>query len=78
METLKPIGVGRAAESHLLIRFASVILFMAGLTVGGCGGDSGDSIAETPAPLPTQETGKLTVTITDAEGDFVTYTVDVV
>ncbi len=57
------------ANSRLgLGQFLLVIL---ALTLGGCGGgDGSDDLAE--------ETGELTISLTDAEGDFNQYTVDVV
>ncbi|MCB1685487.1 MAG: DUF4382 domain-containing protein [Pseudomonadales bacterium] len=47
-------------------------------TLAGCGGGSGGSSAVVPAIPPVQTTtGDLVVTLTDAEGDFVAYIVDV-
>jgi len=43
----------------------------------GCGGGGGSNSAATPADTNTDEQGTLIIAITDAEGDFVSYTVDV-
>lgn len=46
------------------------------ITLGGCGGGGGGNPATSAAPA-VQQTGELIVGLTDAEGDFVSYTVDV-
>jgi hypothetical protein len=56
-----------------------VLAGLAAAGLAGCGGSSGDS---TSATMPTspgtgQDTGTLLVSITDADGDFVSYSVDV-
>jgi len=63
-----------------LVAFSSVAL----LSLAGCGGGGGSAAAPAPsgqAPsgqAPAQESGELLFAITDAEGDFVSYLVDVV
>jgi hypothetical protein len=53
---------------------SSWMVALVAATLSGCSG-SGDSTA-TPAP-PTPDTGTLLVSMTDADGDFVSYSVDV-
>jgi hypothetical protein len=53
---------------------SSWMIAAAALTLGGCG-SSGDS-ADTNNP-PASDTGTLLVSVTDADGDFVSYSVDV-
>ncbi len=56
-------------------RMALLSLLVAGLwLLGGCGGSGGVPIAATGAGA---DTGEVLITLTDAEGDFVTYTIDV-
>ena len=60
--------------------FSSVAL----LSIAGCGGGGGSAAAPAPAgqapsgQAPVQDNGELLFAITDAEGDFVSYLVDVV
>jgi hypothetical protein len=49
---------------------------LAAAGLAGCGG-SGGSTATLDPPAPTPENGTLLVSITDADGDFVSYSVDV-
>ena len=51
-----------------------IALTLAGLA--GCGGSGSEPTANNP-PAPTSDTGTLLVSITDADGDFVSYSVDV-
>ena len=51
-----------------------IALTLAGLA--GCGGSGSEPAAGNP-PAPTSDTGTLLVSITDADGDFVSYSVDV-
>jgi hypothetical protein len=44
--------------------------------VAGCGGSGGTTASSDP-PVSTPDTGTLLVSVTDAEGDFVSYSVDV-
>ena len=56
------------------------------LTLAGCGGGGGSPVAATPVPVPTQscdagntsDCGTVYIGITDADGDFLSYSVDVV
>ena len=43
---------------------------LAALMLAGCGG-SGGSTAASPSPNPGSDTGTLLVSVTDADGDFV-------
>jgi hypothetical protein len=51
-----------------------IALTLAGLA--GCSGSDSEPTAGNP-PAPTSDTGTLLVSITDADGDFVSYSVDV-
>jgi hypothetical protein len=51
-------------------------LAAAALALAGCGG-SGSSASNTPSPSGCSDCGTLLVGLTDADGDFVSYTVDV-
>lgn len=53
----------------------STVLALAALVLAGCGGGSGGS--ETPDPIDTVDEGIVFIGLTDAEGDFASYTVDV-
>lgn len=53
----------------------STILALAALALAGCGGGSGGT--ETPDPIDTVDEGIVFIGLTDAEGDFASYTVDV-
>ncbi len=55
---------------------ASWIAALTVLSLAGCSG-SGDSSSATAPPTQTEDTGTLLVSITDDEGDFVGYSVDV-
>jgi len=57
------------ARSSWMIAFAAAAL-------AGCGGSGGSTSTVNP-PAPTPDTGTLLVSITDADGDFVSYSVDV-
>lgn len=62
-----------------LLNYLFVLLTVAVFMIAGCGG--GDSDAEDDQDLDTEETqeeqGDLVISLTDAPGDFVCYTVDV-
>lgn len=51
------------------------MIALAAASLAGCGGSGGSSTATPPAPTP--DTGTLLVSVTDADGDFVGYSVDV-
>ncbi len=53
----------------------SWMIALAAMSLAGCGGSGGSS--STPNPPTTPETGTLLLSITDADGDFVSYAVDV-
>lgn len=55
--------------------FSGFLLVLA-LALGGCGGGGGGG-TDPAAAVVTQESGELIIGLTDAEGDFVSYTVDV-
>jgi hypothetical protein len=54
----------------------SWVVVLAALSLTGCGG-SGDPTASPAPPASGADTGTLLVSVTDAEGDFVSYSVDV-
>jgi hypothetical protein len=54
---------------------AAWMIALAGAGLAGCGGSGGSTAMDSPAPAP--DTGTLLVSITDADGDFVGYSVDV-
>lgn len=57
---------------------SSWMIVFAALGLAGCGGSGGSTSASNPpTPTPTPDTGTLLVSITDADGDFVSYSVDV-
>ena len=52
------------------------MIALAAAALAGCGGSGGSTSTVNP-PAPTPDTGTLLVSITDADGDFVGYSVDV-
>ena len=52
-------------------------LAAAAFALAGCGGGGGGSSSSNPAPSACADCGTLLVGLTDADGDFVSYTVDV-
>ena len=62
-----------------LLFFAAFILFLLTFGLSGCGGggDDADSSTAAESPVAADESGDLVVSLTDAAGDFATYTVDV-
>ena len=52
-------------------------LAAAAFALAGCGGGGGGSSASNPTPSACADCGTLLVGLTDADGDFVSYTVDV-
>ncbi len=65
-------------SSSVFGKHVMLMLIAIGFTLVGCsGGSSVESVST--EPVPTQENnGELLIAITDAEGDFISYTVDVV
>lgn len=57
--------------------FATGLLWLTLLCVTGCGGGGGGGSSTSPPLGSAPETGEVTVAITDAEGDFTRYEVDV-
>ncbi len=59
------------------MRILTILILFASGVLAGCGGGGGSA----PAPVQTsstpEETGQLVISLTDAEGDFLSYTVDV-
>jgi hypothetical protein len=55
---------------------ASWIATLAAVGLAGCGGSSGDD-PSSASPPATSEVGTLLISLTDADGDFVSYSVDV-
>jgi hypothetical protein len=55
---------------------SSWMIMLAAVSLAGCGG-SGGSAPVANQPAPTADTGTLLVSVTDADGDFVGYSVDV-
>ena len=62
-------------RNDLWSMFLATVLFSLVLFVQGCGSGGGGST--TPQPDPIAESGVISIVFTDAEGDFVTYAVDV-
>jgi hypothetical protein len=56
---------------------ASWIAALAAAGLAGCGGSGGSSPSAANQPAATSDTGTLLISLTDADGDFVGYTVDV-
>jgi hypothetical protein len=54
---------------------SSWIIALAAVVLAGCGGSGGSTAVNPPAPSP--DTGTLLLSMTDADGDFVSYSVDV-
>ncbi len=77
--TLRPARrAGRAPMQPLWQLAMGVVLLLMLMVAPGCGGGSGSSVEALADPQDSgSETGELIVTLTDAEGDFLTYTVDV-
>lgn len=72
-------GIPKAARRGLLASFALFALALAGC--GGGGSSGGGSVAAAPTPTSGCEgsgCGTMLLSITDADGDFLSYTVDVV
>jgi ABC-type amino acid transport substrate-binding protein len=64
------------ARLRAMLRAGSLVV-LAALGLAACGG-SGDSSAPAPStPSATSDTGTLLISLTDADGDFVGYSVDV-
>ncbi len=76
---LAPGGARSCRAAHRAWRWSPVAALL--LALAGCGGGGGDS-ANTPATAPqscdASSCGTVYVGITDADGDFLSYTVDVV
>jgi len=53
------------------------LIGLAAAALAGCGGGGGGSSASNPTPSACSDCGTLLVGLTDADGDFVSYTVDV-
>lgn len=71
-ELLSREGPGR------INRCVAIVFFTCGLALTGCSGGGADELVAA-APVPTQQQdGEVFIAITDAEGDFISYTVDVV
>jgi hypothetical protein len=62
-------------RTRAALRSSWMIALLAAI-LSGCDGSS-ESTATTTAPTPTPDTGTLLVSMTDADGDFVSYSVDV-
>jgi hypothetical protein len=56
---------------------ASWIAALAGVGLAGCGGSSGGDPSPSRPPAASSDSGTLLISLTDADGDFVGYTVDV-
>jgi hypothetical protein len=56
---------------------ASWIVALAAVGLAGCGGSSGGNPSQGSSPAATSDSGTLLISLTDADGDFVGYTVDV-
>jgi hypothetical protein len=56
---------------------SSLIAALAAAGVAGCSGSSGDSSPTSGPPASTSGTGTVLISLTDADGDFVGYSVDV-
>lgn len=56
---------------------AAWLAALAALTLAGCGGSSGSSDSPQTPNTPGASTGTLLISVTDADGDFVSYSVDV-
>ncbi|TDJ40513.1 MAG: hypothetical protein E2O61_01190 [Gammaproteobacteria bacterium] len=61
-------------RNDLWSMFLATVLFSLVLFAQGCGSGGGST---TPQPDPIAESGVISIVFTDAEGDFVTYAVDV-
>jgi hypothetical protein len=59
------------------MRSWKIWLVLTAIGLAGCGGGGSGGSAAPVAEAPQDETGSVAITITDAEGDFDTYTVDV-
>ncbi len=57
--------------------FLFILLFSLTFGLAGCGGDDSSDTSSATNPVTTSEVGDLVVSLTDAAGDFATYTVDV-
>ena len=72
---LQKVPVRPRRRNDLWSMFLATVLFGLVLFAQGCGGGGGGSAA--PQPDPIAESGVISIVFTDAEGDFVTYAVDV-
>ncbi|MEM7083951.1 MAG: DUF4382 domain-containing protein [Pseudomonadota bacterium] len=72
----KPNQAARNVASRWLATLLAALTLS--LTACGGGGAQTEPLADEPLPPIVEEQGELMVTITDAEGDFVAYAVDVV
>ena len=55
----------------------SWIAALAAVGLAGCGGSGGSAPSSTNPPTATSDVGTLLISLTDADGDFVGYSVDV-
>ncbi len=82
---LTTTGLGPTGTRHKLDSWLLPALAVVALAIGGCGSSSsGDSSSSTPPPAAqtcdnanTQNCGEVLIGLTDADGDFLSYTVDV-
>ncbi len=72
---LRKVPVRPRRRNDLWSMFLATVLFSLVLFAQGCGSGGGGSAA--PQPDPIAESGVISIVFTDAEGDFVTYAVDV-
>lgn len=72
---LRKVPVRPRRRNDLWSMFLATVLFSLVLFAQGCGSGGGGST--TPQPDPIAESGVISIVFTDAEGDFVTYAVDV-
>lgn len=73
MKDPQPIARCSASGPNILAQLGTAALIVSVWLLTGCGGSAGNNSAGTET-----ETGDLLITLTDVEGDFLTYTVDVV
>ena len=65
-----------STRTRTLLR-SSLIAALAALGLAGCGGSGGSSPSSANPPAATSDSGTLLISLTDADGDFLGYTVDV-